>query len=293
MKTQQELDDLTFDLSTKLSQRSVYLLNQHVRVFSSWYEATFGETFDPANLTNYDFHAYRKHSLDVEKVKAATWNSRLWALTRYCESIVRPELVAGIEQKAAGRASTAHRAITDSEYHKLIHTIEQDPQRALTIAEHTAALRDWSAISLMLQAGLRVDEAASVMAEDITLGERSGSVLIRNGKGSKERTVSLNLTARRALAQLPRPERSRMAEETLLGVTPRTLQRITNALGKRIGIPDLTPHWLRYTFAKRLQGANVPLETIRDLLGHKSIETTKIYLRSSQEELSSAVDLIQ
>ena len=273
----------------QLSDKSIRLAVQHVRVFSLWHEAAFNQEFQPANLTNYDLHLYRKQSLDVEKTAARTWNSRRWALGIFCTWLELADLMDGIEQKECGRASTKHRSLTDDEYHRLVHALEQNTRRALTTFEYQNAVRTWGALSLMLHAGLRVEETSLVEAGDITIGERSGEVLVRNGKGSKERTVPLNLIARKALASFldlqPDP-----VSGSLLHRTPRSLQRDVEELGSQIGVPDLTPHWLRYTFAKRLERNNVTIETIRDLLGHNSIEVTRRYLRSSAEELQSAVE---
>ena len=47
---------------------------------------------------------------------------------------------------------------------------------------------------------------------------------------------------------------------------------------------------MNLTFAKRLEVSSITIEQIRDLLGHRSIETTRRYLRSSAEELQSAVE---
>ena len=270
----------------QLSEKSIKLAIQHVRVFSLWHEAKFNQAFEPANLTNYDLHLYRKWSLDQEKVKAATWNSRYWALGILCMWIQSADLMDGVEQKAQVRASTKHRSLTDDEYHRLVHKLEQDPRRAVTVFEHHTAIRNWAAVSLMLHAGLRVEEVSLAIAEDITINERSGDVLVRNGKGSKERTVPLNLIARNALASWLD---LKPGTATLFDLSTRSLQRIVNEIGQRIGVPDVTPHWLRYTFAKRLE-KNVAIESIRDLLGHNSIETTRRYLRSSFEELQSAVE---
>jgi len=150
------------------------------------------------------------------------------------------------------------------------------------------AVRDWASVMLMLH-GLRVEECVSVEPGDITLNDRSGNVLVRNGKGSKERTVPLNLIARKAIASLT-STRPGFPSGSLISVSVRTLQRNVEALGQQIGVADLTPHWLRYTFAKRLERNGTPIETIRDLLGHESIETTRRYLRSSLDELQSAVE---
>jgi integrase/recombinase XerC len=146
--------------------------------------------------------------------------------------------------------------------------------------------------------GLRVEECSHDELRDLDIDrERSGSVLVRNGKGDKERKVPLNSEARRVL-RLWRDVRPfgqtqgkpASAAESLFCVSKRTLQRNVSTLGAQIGVPDLTPHWLRYTFAKRLERNGESIETIRDLLGHESIETTKRYLKSSAEELQSAVE---
>jgi integrase len=280
----------------QLNEKSVKLAMQHIRVFGLWHEDKFNQTFEPGNLTNYDLHVYRKYSLDEKKVEAATWNSRHWALGILCVWLGHPELMDGIELKEQMEGSEKHRALTDLEHHRLVNIIELDtrrgkdnPLQALTVFEYQIAIRNWAAISLMLHAGLRVDECAMVKVGDITIKDRSGIVMVRNGKGGKRRKVTINLPLRNALKAYLE---LKPASKTLFGICPRSLQRITNDIGKRIGVPDLTPHWLRYTFAKRMENNGVPLEAIRRLLGHKNIETTKVYLRSSMEDLQSAVDSV-
>jgi integrase/recombinase XerC len=269
------------------------LAAQHVRVFSLWYEAKFNQALNPQLLTNYDFHLYREWSLKQEKVKAATWNSRLWALGLLAEWITDPDLLEGVEQQGQVRGSTKHRSLTDDEYHRLVHSLEQNLKRAITAFEYQNAVRDWASVMLMLH-GLRVEECSMVGVGDITINERSGFVLVRNGKGSKERTVPLNLIARKALSTWLEIRTQRAPGESDGGsafkTTVRTLQRSVESLGRQIGVPDLTPHWLRYTFAKRLEQAGTTIEAIRDLLGHESIDTTRRYLRSSLDELTSAVE---
>jgi integrase/recombinase XerC len=262
------------------------LIIQHVRVFRLWYEAKFSQAFEPSLLTNYDFHIYREWSLKQEKVKASTWNSRLWALGILCEWIGDPDLLEGVEQQSQVRGSTQHRSLTDNEYHRLVHTLEQNLKRAVTAFEHQNAVRDWASVMLMLH-GLRVEECSLVGVEDLTINERSGFVLVRDGKGGKERTVPINLIARKALTTWLQLH---TGSGSLFGVTTRSLQRNVSRLGSQIGVPDLTPHWLRYTFAKRLEANGNPLETIRDLLGHSTVEQTQRYLRSSLHELTSAVE---
>src|SRR4030095_15917057 len=67
------------------NRHTATLALQHIAVFAKWYEAKFNQAFEPSLLTNYDFHLDREWSLKQEKVKAATWNSRLWAFGILCE----------------------------------------------------------------------------------------------------------------------------------------------------------------------------------------------------------------
>lgn len=285
----------------KLSKKSIQNAIGQVRVFSLWHEAKFKESFEPGQLTNYDLHVYRQFSLDQEQVMADTWNLRHWALGIFCMWIQSAYgftgLMDGVEKKERGLTSTKHRSLTEDERNRLIHTLEQDPRRAVTVFEHQVFIRNWAALSLMLHAGLRVEEVTLVDVGDITINERSGSVRVRNGKGSKERVVPLSLTARRALASWLDLRPASTSQALFTGkesprLSTRSMQRIVVEVGQRITVPGMTCHWLRYTFAKMLEKAGVAIEAIRDLLGHANIETTRKYLRSSFEELQSAVEVM-
>lgn len=283
-------------IASKYQGKTHAALEQHIRVFIQWHEDTFAQTFDPGNLTAYALHQYRKHSLDTQRIKPATWNARLWALGILCAWIGNPDLLTGIEAKSAMRRSTKHRSLTEAETHRIVNAMETNVQRAVTEYEHRNAVRDWACASLCLQAGLRVEEVTLLCDSDITINERSGSVRVRNGKGSKEREVPLNLTARRALSAWHEVHVPAAATALFDGagkeahLTTRTIQRAVAFFGAAIGIPNVTPHWLRYTFAKRAERNGTSLADIADLLGHESIETTRRYLRSSLADLQSAVE---
>ena len=129
--------------------------------------------------------------------RPATVNRRLDALRRLCRwargtgalsadatSNVRPMRTIRNRQPVG---------LTDIESHALL--------RAAGASSHGLATRNYALVQLMLQAGLRVGEVATLHVGDITMNDRSGSVRIRQGKGLKARDVPLNATARRALKQ--------------------------------------------------------------------------------------------
>lgn len=58
--------------------------------------------------------------------------------------------------------------------------------------------RNYAIIQLLLQTGIRFSECNVLTFGDITFGERSGTLIIRAGKGNKVRSVPLNASARDA-----------------------------------------------------------------------------------------------
>ncbi len=280
------------------SEKSVKAACQHVRVFSMWWEAKYQEALAPEKLTNFDLHAYRHHSLEEARVKPDTWNSRLWALRIFCDWVHATHggsyanLADGIEVKKQGNQASPYRSLTDQEYGYLVHKLERRTRDLTLPLQHQNAVRDQAMISMMLFAGLRVEEVSLLDASDITVNERSGSVRVRNGKGSKERMVPLNLSARNGLKHWMSIHAygSLFIGKNTGRLSTRHIERIVSALGAECRIPGLSPHWLRYTFAKRCEKSGMSIESIRDLLGHESIETTRRYLRSSFDDLQSAVE---
>ena len=54
----------------------------------------------------------------------------------------------------------------------------------------------------------------------------------------------------------------------------------------------VTPHTLRHTFGKNLVDAGVPLDRVASLLGHESVDTTRIYTTPSEQDLQQEVEKI-
>jgi integrase/recombinase XerD len=302
-----------FDLSTEAEfnqylqsnyrvSKTVKAIKQHLRTFALWYQTEFRAQLNPHELTNYAIGQWRKHSLDVAKVSASTWNSRFWSLQVLTDFLSKPELLEGITPKEHARASTRHRALTKDEYHRFNNALEIQIQKAVTAYEYHNSVRDWASASLMLQAGLRVEEVTLLDVSDITINERSGSVRVRDGKGDKERVVDLNIYVRNALKKWLQI-RNQTNQVLFAGdgserISTRTLQRAIKAIGNLISVPDVTCHWLRYTAAKMCEahnsGRGLPysqvLRIVQEMLGHTNPQTTETYLRSGTAERQSAMD---
>jgi integrase/recombinase XerD len=153
-------------------------------------------------------------------------------------------------------------------------------------------LRDRALIALFYGTGIRVSECANLRCGQVDLTRLTVCV---SGKGGHERTIPLNPQLGEVLMRyvhargpaLPSAPvfRSRFGKALSRGAIYERIR--TWGQRSHIGVP-LCPHRLRHTFATHLVREGVGLVTIRDLLGHRQITSTQIYLHVTAEDLRSA-----
>lgn len=146
-------------------------------------------------------------------------------------------------------------------------------------------------MSMLFHAGLRANELAKLKLDDIIVRDRitdatgpgKESWLKIHGKGGKERLVPLNLAVQRELEAYI-AARSHMlgnikaARKEIFPITPGGLWQKVKQIGQRAGI-TVHPHLLRHSFATELLNSGADIRVIADLMGHESLDTTKIYTR--------------
>ena len=66
-------------------------------------------------------------------------------------------------------------------------------------------------------------------------------------------------------------------------IRDRTVNGASHRIEKRANLPHITVHDGRHTFAARTRQAGIPLEDIKDFLGHKDVSTTQVYAHISPE----------
>lgn len=159
--------------------------------------------------------------------------------------------------------------------------------RVLREAERTRNLRSIAIVYLFLYGGLRVSELVALDRHDVVMGERSGSIHVRHGKGNVPRTVPLPSEARLQLRQYLE---SRTDENPALflsnyqrRISVRSVQRILAKFG-------VHPHQLRHTYCRELVGAGVDIATVAELAGHADIHVTRRYAKPTPGELAKAVE---
>ena len=246
----------------------------------------YTEDPNPALLTDEEAREWRSHLSGVRRLGASTVNVRLSALKGLARHCGRRIKVRGVRQmQPPVQAPTGRdlgRLIAAAESHKW--------------GPEWLALRNVAIIGLMARAGLRVGELVALDVKDVELNPRSGWVLVRQGKGLKERRVPLSLQARKDLSAYlaARPEWTSEAlfvTKTGERVSARSVQRLIKVAAQRAGITiDVTPHSLRHTFATRFLQKNGDLATLQAVLGHSSIATTSRYLHPDAARVQEMVE---
>lgn len=153
----------------------------------------------------------------------------------------------------------------------------------------TKNLKHCAILMLIYSSGLRVSEAAHLKVSDID--SKRMMIRIRNGKGGKDRYSILSNVALDVLRQYWR--RYRPKEWLFPGVrsdkpiSDRSIQKIFEKAKNLAKITkSATVHTLRHSFATHLLEAGTDLHHIQLLLGHRSPQTTTVYLHVSRTDLA-------
>jgi len=169
------------------------------------------------------------------------------------------------------------RFLTDEEVNRLFAVIQDARDRAL--------------FTLVLRCGLRVAEVVQLQLQDVDLtGQR---IMVRQGKGRKDRLVYLSLDALLAL----RGYLVRRADEPCSrlflvqkgpaaghGLSVRGVQKRMEHYARQAGL-EVSSHCLRHTFATQMLEAGADLPTIQALLGHAQMATTQRYAQISDQRV--------
>lgn len=195
------------------------------------------------------------------------------------DSVLRPDQI----KRVTGRRLAAGRSLTPPELGKLPRVCRQDAT--------AAGVRDAAIIMMMAMIGLRRSEVVGLRLED--LDRRRGRLVVREGKGRRQRELVLPPMVRRGLAAwlkvrgrddgaVFRPVESDGAIKQR-ALSAQRLYAIVVERALEAGLDHCTPHDLRRTFVTQLLENKIDLNTVRQLAGHSDIGTTARYDRRDQQ----------
>ena len=158
-------------------------------------------------------------------------------------------------------------------------------------------LRDKLIFTMFAYTGLRRSELTNLNWDDINLGSKY--LIVRKSKNKNQRIIPLH---NRIIELLDSYLSERLPLKNNALFIGRTGERIhhnslKNLFDRYIKIAGLsgkgyTIHTIRHTLATRLLNKNVSLVNIKNLMGHRSLESTQIYLHVTGKELEESINLL-
>jgi len=241
----------------------------------------------PSDLRLTDLQAYQKARLAAGKA-ASTINRHLddlLALLRELADQGQPIDPAIFRSQHLPRPDCLPRHLSEADS----HCLESYVRNRLDSADSLVRLEN-ACFFILAHTGLRAGECVDLQGGDLDLDSRR--LIVRQGKGSRDRVVYLSDTAYQALMSYLDERKPAQASPLFTRPTGQPIsymwlyQHII-ALGQAAGGVEVTPHQLRHTMATRLLNAGMKVTHIQKLLGHDHLSTTMIYARVSDATLEA------
>jgi integrase/recombinase XerD len=249
-------------------------------------------------------HKHKKHNATRGSSVQTTVARRLSAVSSFLEFCFQRRLIernpAKLLKRPKVKRESRTNAFTRDEVLLLVHYCES--MRNELRAEGGRAYRSWSlryfVLSTLFTVGMRAAELCSLRIADLEITPQF-SKLHMVAKGNETHSPILHPKTvellklylqefrQNATSEEPLFVRAQNVSETTC-LTQSALFEMIQDVSKKVGIDKkVSPHSCRATLATLLHNGGVPIGQIQDLLNHKQITTTALYIKKA-EELDSA-----
>lgn len=214
-----------------------------------------------------------KNKLDaIDEFMPNTTNNYLVVLNKFFKFIDREDLCVKVIKQQ--KKFSVEYSISKSDYHRLLRQTKKD-----------GSIQDYLILRILAETGIRVSELIYIKIECL-----SKTIMVRNKGKIREIPVKLDL-----LRELRKYCRDNKIKEGLVIFNPKTSKAYANSTiwrrlkkiaGRaRVSKDAVHPHALRHYFAKcYLETYPNDIAGLADILGHNSLETTRIYTKLTNKE---------
>lgn len=179
------------------------------------------------------------------------------------------------------------------EFARLVKTVFAE-----TAEETLAAVAARAWFLTLAHTGMRLNELLDLRVAEVDFATRR--ILICNPKGGHDRIAFMTPTLahylQRYLAQRPATADDHLWFYNDRLLSDETVRDQLGRWGKQCGV-KVTPHQLRHTFATQLINHGLPIESVRKLLGHQTLNMTQHYARiydaTVKQQFESATEAIE
>jgi site-specific recombinase XerD len=258
--------------------RTFYNYVSCLKIFFAWCVVFLASK--SADLLDYDDYRLFLGFLDMEKLEPRTINVYIATLKQFRYHI---------QQKSWSKYEISFR-----KYDRTLPCVPSVEQASAILAACNTML-ETALVKLLLSTGVRISEACALRFGDIRRDKKQ--IYIRPSKGRSDRYVPLDdsmllamesyCRERYALCRksgLPLPDKNSPVFCFNNGIKPANayfLRRIFKDVVKRAGLSSFhfTPHSCRHYFALQIYLQKHNLMLVKELLGHRTLNATEVYLR--------------
>lgn len=265
-----------------------FLIEQQIRGNSSYTVAYYrrtlgffsdfvGKAAEIGSVASQDCKRYYLHLMDGKRTSTTVQTYiralRAFLSWAYGEGYTSENIPARFKLPKAQRKVID--VLTDEEAKRLMNHFDKKDFKGL---------RNYCICALMLDSGIRMNEAVTLRTGGVHIAE--GYVIV-NGKGNKQRTVPLGLNAKKVLlrymARLPKTDVQTplFVKDTFEPIELTTVKQLFRKLKTQVDIPRLRAHLLRHTFATRYLENGGDVYSLQQILGHTSLEMVKRYVHTT------------
>ena len=297
MQLRKAIDGYWLENESRLAETTIVGYKWAFSCFTEYIDATI----DVAAITSDDIRRFMTHCAKklglADKSRSNIWIvlSSFWSWAEKEPALRIPHVIRGIvQQPTYGKKKIV--PYTQAEVVALLESCDHGAgwtsrRGKLVHAQRDTALRDRAIIILFIDTGLRASELCHLKIKDYN--PKSGVIDVF-GKGSKERSVVAEASARKALWHYLATRPDAGAEDPLfasrsnLHLDNDSLRHLVQRLASRIDVKGATLHRFRHTFAYNfLRNGGNPIELQR-LLGHEEMDTVNIYVNLAESDLQAA-----
>lgn len=251
----------------KKSDNTIATYKRDLEKFQEWLQENH---FDIQALTKENIQDYIDF-LEQQQKSVATIDKTIGAIRTFAKFLERPELIFGIKLKPV-------------EKNEEIETLS--PDESILLLKNVKAdgdLRNIAIVYVLLHTGIRVSELCNLNRSDVDFIHKE--LIVK--RHEDERRIPLTSDTKAHLENYLSSHTSEAIFITNAG--DRMTERAVQYMLKKY---DVNPNKLRHTFCQRLIDHNVGLDIVSKFAGHKDINVTKRYIKSSQKLINPKLEEI-
>jgi integrase/recombinase XerD len=261
-----------------------YIIN--ITGYVKWFSESF--ELELTKLHRDNVIEYKSYLINVKKFKGKNLNGRtinaklssLVSLNRFLvDKGIQKEFV--IDKKDSIKIQT--------EYANPCQIEKKDVEILRQRILEDGDLRLYAIATLLAYTGVRISEALTIILNDICFEAKE--IIIRKGKGNKQRIVYLSSKAIQALRSYLKVRRSdgeflfvsRENDNLSRSVVNREFQKYSNLV---------TPHMLRHYYCSHALDMGYTIADVANQVGHRDVRTTLLYTNPSRKKLKDMAELL-